>query len=160
MMGGAGASILVLLGGEVPCDEDSGISSHTDPTWCRVCCSLWLSLQSCKRPRALQLQDPAGIVAPFSPPLSALLLPTLCPFPRPLSYPALPSPVPLSHLVCTMGDTTRKTCSRLIAAGPWDRAETRLPLPRAGSHPASQLCPGTSAPQQPPSWGEGFIPGS
>lgn len=139
----------------MPCNEDSGSVWELMPTWCRVCCSLWLSLQSCKPPCALRLQDPAGIFAPFSCPPSALFL-TL--------YFTLPCPPPsqcsessrLHHGGHDEENLFTSDCSAHAAAGVWERAETRLP----GSHPASRLYPGTSAPQQPSPRGERFFPGS
>lgn len=102
--GETGASILVLLGGgELCCNGDSASVWELTPAWCRVCCSLWLSLQSCKRPHALGLQDPAGIFAPFSP----RSLPSSCPSPHPLFYPALP-PTPCSESPCLHRGGTRR----------------------------------------------------
>lgn len=127
----------------MPCDEDSGSVWELMPAWCRVCCSLWLSLQSCKRPCALRLQDPAGIFAPFSCPPSAFFL-TLY-----FTLPCPPPPCALSHLVCTMGDTMRKTCSRLTAQP--------TPLPACGNE-LRRVCLGvtpllgcTPVPQHPSS---------
>lgn len=94
--------------------------------------------------------------------LRSLLLPTLCPFPHPLFYPALPPASPCSESSCLHHgghdeeNLFTSDCSAHAAAGVWERAETRLP----GSHPASRLYPGTSAPQQPSPWGERFFPGS